>query len=335
MMLDNRLTVGFDYFIHKTNNLLMLNTFSNPMAGINNYWSNGGKLENTGFEASVSFKPVVTKDWHVELGATVGHYKNKVTQLPNGDYTSSVYGDNNLLTAVGNPVALFYGYETKGVFSDDAEALAAGKGGYLYMLDNAENRHDFMAGDVHFVDKNNDGVIDAADKVVIGDPNPDVYGNIFATVGWKDLTLSLGFNYSLGNDVYNYQRSVLNSGSTFYNQQVASVGRWRYEGQKAELPKAVYGDPMGNNRFSDRWIEDGSYLRLKTLNLSYRVPVPGNWTWLQGLTVWAEAQNLLTLTKYTGSDPEFSIGNSVFYQGIDCGNLAQGRAFFAGVKINL
>ena len=335
MMLDNRLTVGFDYFIHKTNNLLMLNTFSNPMAGINNYWSNGGKLENTGFEASVSFKPVVTKDWHVELGATVGHYKNKVTQLPNGDYTSSVYGDNNLLTAVGNPVALFYGYETKGVFSDDAEALAAGKGGYLYMLDKAENRHDFMAGDVHFVDKNNDGVIDAADKVVIGDPNPDVYGNIFATVGWKDLTLSLGFNYSLGNDVYNYQRSVLNSGSTFYNQQVASVGRWRYEGQKAELPKAVYGDPMGNNRFSDRWIEDGSYLRLKTLNLSYRVPVPGNWTWLQGLTVWAEAQNLLTLTKYTGSDPEFSIGNSVFYQGIDCGNLAQGRAFFAGVKINL
>lgn len=335
MMLDNRLTVGFDYFIHKTNNLLMLNTFSNPMAGINNYWSNGGKLENTGFEASVSFKPVVTKDWHVELGATVGHYKNKVTQLPNGDYTSSVYGDNNLLTAVGNPVALFYGYETKGVFSDDAEAQAAGKGGYLYMLDNAENRHDFMAGDVHFVDKNNDGVIDAADKVVIGDPNPDVYGNIFATVGWKDLTLSLGFNYSLGNDVYNYQRSVLNSGSTFYNQQVASVGRWRYEGQRAELPKAVYGDPMGNNRFSDRWIEDGSYLRLKTLNLSYRVPVPGNWTWLQGLTVWAEAQNLLTLTKYTGSDPEFSIGNSVFYQGIDCGNLAQGRAFYAGVKINL
>jgi len=335
MMLDNRLTVGFDYFIHKTNNLLMLNTFSNPMAGINNYWSNGGKLENTGFEASVSFKPVVLKDWRVEVGATVGHYKNKVTQLPNGDYTSSVYGDNNLLTSVGNPVALFYGYETKGVFSTDAEAKAAGKNGYLYMLDNAEKRHDFVAGDVHFVDKNNDGVINAADKVVIGDPNPDIYGNIFATVGWKDLTLSLGFNYSLGNDVYNYQRSVLNSGSTFYNQQVAETGRWRYEGQQAELPKAVYGDPMGNNRFSDRWIEDGSYLRLKTVNLSYRVPVPGNWTWLQGLTVWVEAQNLLTLTRYTGSDPEFSIGNSVFYQGIDCGNLAQGRAFFAGVKINL
>ena len=147
--------------------------------------------------------------------------------------------------------------------------------------------------------------------------------------------MSLGLNYSLGNDVYNYQRSVLNSGSNFFNQQVSSANRWRYEGQQAELPRANYDDPMGNNRFSDRWIEDGSYLRLKTVNISYQIPIPGSWTWLQGLTVWAEAQNLLTLTKYLGNDPEFSIASSVFYQGIDCGTVAQGRSFMAGVKINL
>ena len=105
--------------------------------------------------------------------------------------------------------------------------------------------------------------------------------------------------------------------------------------KQAELPRASYGDPMGNNRFSDSWIEDGSYLRLKTVNISYQIPTPGSWTWLQGLTVWAEAQNLLTLTKYLGNDPEFSIASSVFYQGIDCGTLAQGRSFMAGVKINL
>ena len=170
---------------------------------------------------------------------------------------------------------------------------------------------------------------------MIGDPNPDIYGNIFANINWKDLTLNIGFNYSLGNDVYNYQRSVLNSGSTFFNQQVAETGRWRYEGQQAELPRANYGDPMANNRFSDRWIENGSYLRLKTVNLTYQVPIPGSWTWLQGLAVWVEAQNLVTFTKYLGNDPEFSINNSVYYQGIDCGNLAQGRSFTAGVKINL
>ena len=334
-MLNNRLGVDFNYYVNKTKDLLTLQTFKNPIGGINNYWTNGGEIKNEGFELSVTAKPVVTRNWNVEVGASVGHYANKVTKLPDGDYTSSVYGDNNILTSVGNPVGLFYGYKTAGVFATDADAKAAGKDGYLYMEDNAGIRNDFKAGDVHFIDQNNDGKISELDKVVIGDPNPDIYGNIFATINYKNLTLTMGWNYSLGNDVYNYQRSILNSGSTFYNQQVAEVAHWRYEGQQTDLPRLAYGDPMGNNRFSDRWIEDGSYLRLKTLNLSYKVPVPGSWTWLQGLTVWAQANNLLTFTKYLGSDPEFSIGNGVLYQGIDCGNIAQGRSFQCGVKINL
>lgn len=334
-MLNNRLGVDFNYYVNKTKDLLTLQTFKNPIGGINNYWTNGGEIKNEGFELSVTAKPVVTRNWNVEVGASVGHYANKVTKLPDGDYTSSVYGDNNILTSVGNPVGLFYGYKTAGVFATDAEAKAAGKDGYLYMEDNAGLRNDFKAGDVHFIDQINDGKISELDKVVIGDPNPDIYGNIFATINYKNLTLTMGWNYSLGNDVYNYQRSILNSGSTFYNQQVAEVAHWRYEGQQTDLPRLAYGDPMGNNRFSDRWIEDGSYLRLKTLNLSYKVPVPGSWTWLQGLTVWAQANNLLTFTKYLGSDPEFSIGNGVLYQGIDCGNIAQGRSFQCGVKINL
>ena len=334
-LLNNRLGVDFNYYVNKTKDLLTLQTFKNPIGGINNYWTNGGEIKNEGFELSVTAKPVVTRNWNVEVGASVGHYANKVTKLPDGDYTSSVYGDNNILTSVGNPVGLFYGYKTAGVFATDAEAKAAGKDGYLYMEDNAGLRNDFKAGDVHFIDQNNDGKISELDKVVIGDPNPDIYGNIFATINYKNLTLTMGWNYSLGNDVYNYQRSILNSGSTFYNQQVAEVAHWRYEGQQTDLPRLAYGDPMGNNRFSDRWIEDSSYLRLKTLNLSYKVPVPGSWTWLQGLTVWAQANNLLTFTKYLGSDPEFSIGNGVLYQGIDCGNIAQGRSFQCGVKINL
>jgi TonB-linked SusC/RagA family outer membrane protein len=339
-LLNNRLGVAFDYFVHNTSNLLMLKSFTTPIGGINKYWSNGGELKNTGFEASLSVKPVVTKDWRVEAGVSVGHYKNEVTALPDGSFTTSAYGDNNILTAVGQPVAVFYGYQTAGIFATDQEAASAyttasGASDYLYMENQAGMKNAFKAGDVHFVDRNGDGIIDDGDKTIIGDPNPDIYGNIFAKINWKDITLSLGFNYSLGNDVYNYQRSILNSGSTFYNQQVAEANHWRYEGQVTDLPRLAYGDPLGNNRFSDRWIEDGSYLRLKTLNLAYRVPVPGAWTWLQGLTLWAEAQNLFTLTRYLGSDPEFSIGNSVYYQGIDCGNLAQGRSFTLGVKINL
>ena len=339
-LFNNRVGVSFDYFIHKTNDLLMLKNFSNPIGGINNFWSNGGALKNTGYELAINGKPVVSKDWHVEIGATMGHYKNEVTSLPDGNFTSSIYGDNNILTAVGQSVGVFYGYKTKGIFAKDTDARVGkvttdNPEGYLYMEDAAGLKNYFKSGDVWFEDLDDNGIIDENDKTIIGNPNPDIYGNIFANITWKNLTLSMGWNYSIGNDVYNYQRSVLNSGATFYNQQVSSTGRWRYEGQQAELPRATYGDPLGNNRFSDRWIENGSYLRLKTINISYKIPIPGSWTWLQGLSVWAEAQNLLTFTKYKGTDPEFSIGSGVLYQGIDNGSLAHGRSLLAGVKINL
>lgn len=335
-MLNNRLSVDFNYYTHKTRNLLTLMTFSSPIAGINKYWTNGGELENKGFELALSGKPVALRDWTLELGATIGHYVNKVTALPDGNYTNSVYGEDNILVSIGNPVALFYGYKTNGVFASDAEARTACPQGYLVMKNAAGQDVRFGAGDVRFVDLYADGVINDADKTVIGNPNPDIYGNIFSTLTWKDVTLDLCFNFCLGNDVYNYQRAILNSGSTFYNQQVAELDHWRYEGQRASLPRLAYGDPMQNNRFSDRWIEDGSYLRMKFVRVNWQLPMPESWqSWLQGISVWAEAQNLFTLTHYTGNDPEFSIGNSVMYQGIDCGNIAQSRAFVLGLKINL
>ena len=338
--LQNRLSMNVDYYIHNTKDLLALKSFENPIGGINNYWTNDGKIQNTGFEFGLSGKPVALKDWHLEIGATVGHYVNKVKALANGDFTTSIYGDKNILTSVGNPVGAFYGYKTKGVFANTAAAQAAG----LYMVDETGAHQPFKGGDVIFEDVNSDnakgekapGQIDEADKVIIGDPNPDIYGNLFLNLNWKRFTLGAVFNYSLGNDVYNYQRSILNSASTLYNQQVAEVGRWRYEGQQTDLPRVNMGDPMGNNRFSDRWIEDGSYLRLKNVKLSYQVPIPEAWqSWLQGISVWASGSNLFTLTKYTGSDPEFSVSNHQLYQGIDCGTLAQGRIFSMGVKINL
>lgn len=345
-MLNNRLGVNFNYFIHNTSDLLTLKAFTTPVGGINNYWTNDGSVRNTGVELTISGKPIVTKDWNLEVGISGGHYSNEVTALGNGDYATSIYGDKNILTSVGNAVGVFYGYETAGnVFKDTEEAAKAGvahvnKNGEtttnLYMVDETGAKVDFQAGDVHFIDQNGDGCIDEQDKVIIGNPNPDLYGNIFATLNWKRFTLNIGFNYCIGNDVYNYQRSILNSGSTLYNQQVAEIGHWRYEGQVTSIPRLAYGDPLGNNRFSDRWIEDGSYLRLKTLSLAYNIPIPESWqTWLQGLSVWGECRNLFTITRYTGDDPEFSISNNQLYQGIDCGNLAQGRSFTVGLKINL
>ena len=331
-LLNNRLGINASYFFHNTKDLLTVKTFENPIGGINNYWTNDGEVRNTGFEVGVSGKPVSLKDWHLEIGATLGHYKNEVKKLANGEYTSSIYGDNNILTSVGNPVGVFYGYKTRGVFATTADAEAAN----LYIVDETGAKQYFEAGDVYFVDMNNDNKIDEADKTIIGDPNPDLYGNIFLNLNWKRFTLGVNFNYSLGNDVYNYQRAILNSGSTLYNQQVAEIGHWRYEGQKTDIPRLNFNDPMGNNRMSDRWIEDGSYLRMKSVKLTYQVPLPESWqSWLQGITVWAEGRNLFTITKYKGNDPEFSASNNQLYQGIDCGNIAQGRMLTMGVKINL
>jgi hypothetical protein len=100
-----------------------------------------------------------------------------------------------------------------------------------------------------------------------------------------------------------------------------------------DIPVVEYGDPVGNSRFSDRWIEDGSYLKLKSVNLSYDIPL--SVSWLQGLTVWCAAENIYTFTKYKGNDPEFSVNNNVLYQGVDAGLLPQTRSFHLGVKVNL
>jgi hypothetical protein len=262
------------------------------------------------------------------LGLSVGHYINKITELPNGSYTTSVYG-GEILTSVGNPAGVFYGYKTKGVFATEAQATASNlkkmnaNGTYSY----------FGAGDVIFDDVHKDGIIDAQDKQIIGNPNPKLYGTISNKFSYKKLTLSALFTYSYGNDVYNYQRSQLEAGIDYSNQSTAMLSRWVTEGQITSQPKAVYGDPMGNSRFSDRWIEDGSYIRLKTIMLSYNIPIKNNF--IEGVNIWVSAENVFTLTKYTGADPEFSAQNSVLYQGVDPGLVPKSRSYYIGLKFNL
>lgn len=327
---NNRLNVRFNYFKSKTTNLLTLGTLA-YVSGLSEYWTNDGEMENEGFDFAFTGKIVNAPKFKFELGASVGHYKNKLTKLPDGEteFTTDVYG-GTILSRVGSAAGLFYGYETDGVYSTSSEAAADG----LYITDETGAKSYFGAGDVKFIDRDGDGEITESDRTVIGDPNPDIYGNIFANfyIG-KNWTISATFNYSLGNDIYNFQRSMLESGSAFMNQTTALTGRWMAEGQVTDIPKITYGDPMGNSRFSDRWIEDGSYLKLKKVMVSYKIPIQNEY--IQGITVWAAGNNLFTLTKYLGTDPELSCSNSVLYQGIDAGNLSYGTSFTLGVKINL
>ena len=354
--INNRLHAGLDLFWHKTDDMLTIKKL-NYISGMNNYWTNEGAMTNKGFEANVNAILVNKKDWKWEIGATMGHYNNKVTKLPESNsfevadiygghkevingYTNSIYGTDNVLTAVGYAMGSFYGWQTEGIFANDAEASTAGAMGYLKYptgLAEADKKYyDFKAGDVRFIDQNGDGVIDNADKVVLGNPNPDIYGNIYTSLTWKNLRLDANFKYSVGNDIYNYQRSVLEGLNTTYNQTSAALRRWTYEGQQTDMPKACYtfsDDWRNNERMSDRWIEDGSYLKLKNLRLTYKVPYSNSW--LLGLKVWGEANNVFTVTKYVGTDPEMSSRNNVLYQGIDSGLIPLGRSFNVGLSINL
>ena len=335
--LDNRLHLNVNAYKSWTSNLLSLRQLAYT-SGLQENWSNDGKLENTGFDVTLSGKVLAIKDFTWELGASAGHYKNKVTALPdnNRSVETDVYGAT-ILTQVGQPVGVFYGYKTAGVYATTDDAQADGH----YIIKTNGDRQYFQAGDMHFLDLSATsdgasaaGLIDADDRTIIGDPNPDLYGNIFTSLTYKNLRLDATFTYSLGNDIYNYQRSLLEGGSLFINQTSAMANRWTTEGQQTDIPRVSYTDPMGNSRFSDRWIEDGSYLRLANVTLAWHLPLQSQY--LQGLTVWGSAQNLFTVTRYLGSDPDCAItGGGILSQGIDRGVLAAGRCFSFGVNINL
>lgn len=329
----NRLELSVDLFANKTTDLLVLKDLP-EVSGLGQYWTNSGSLTNRGFEISAMLKVLNSARFKWELGASVGHYKNEITSLINGaDIINTVYG-GEVIARVGEALGSFYGYKTNGVYATEAQALASG----LKIKKTDGSVVAFGAGDVIFEDVSGangvpDGYIDEHDKQIIGNPNPDFYGTITNNFMYGRFKLNTVFTYSVGNDVYNYKRSLLESGSNFYNQTTAMLRRWTADGQVTDQPKSVYGDPMGNARFSDRWIEDGSFLRLKTVTLSYDLPLKSNF--IDGVNFWVSVNNVFTITKYLGVDPEVSAGNSSYYQGVDAGLLPLTRSYFVGVKFNL
>ncbi len=326
-LFNNRWNLNADVYFSRTKDLLVRKTMD-ELAGLDYYWDNDGEMKNRGFELSTNVRALDLHDYKLNLGITVGRYRNEITALSEGSFTTDVCG-GQILSAVNQPAGVFYGYKTQGVFSTVEEASNAG----LYIVTESGQKQYFGAGDMHFVDKDNNHVIDDNDRYVIGDPNPDFYGNFNLSFRYRNLEASALFTFSYGNDAYNAFRASLESGSTITNQTTALQNRWMADGQVTDVPKATYGDPMGNSRFSDRWIEDASYLKFKRLMITYHIPF--KLSFLQELSVWAAVDNLCTFSKYLGPDPDFSYGTSVLEQGVDAGLTPASRAFRLGVKISL
>lgn len=326
-MFNERVSVGFDVYRNTTRDMLAL-TPAAAYSGYDYYLANSGKMVNNGVELAVNTRLVSKKDWKVDFGFNLATYKNKVETLPAGDVVTNIYGAD-ILTRVGEPVGSFYGYKTLGLFNNPSEAAAANLQTALYTGELVT----FQAGDIHFADLNGDGIINSLDRTIIGDPNPDVTGAFNARIQYKRFTLDAVATFSLGNDVYNYLRAQLEGMTGLENQSQAVMNRWRFNDQQTEIPRLTYGDPYGNSRFSDRWIEDGSYLRLKSVTLSYDIPFRAGF--FKSALVYLQGNNLLTFSKYLGYDPEFSAGISPLYQGIDLGMVPQYKSVFVGVKLGL
>jgi hypothetical protein len=230
----------------------------------------------------------------------------------------------------GEPANSFYGYIYEGVYSTAADAQNSGLVNDRYLK--------YEAGDAIYKDisgPNNqpDGVINGYDKTVIGSSMPENYGGISNTFTYKRWALNAFIQFISGNEAFNYLRYTNESMIGLGNQSTKVLDRWEYDGQQTEIPRALYGDDIGNADFSTRWIEDGSYLRLKNISLSYTIP--GEFLAFKNAQFYISGTNMLTVSKYLGYDPEFAFSSAHITQGIDYGLTPQARQFVIGIKLGL
>jgi TonB-linked SusC/RagA family outer membrane protein len=323
---DERVNISVDAYKHKTTNMLVYQPLS-PLSGFEYTLTNDGSMQNTGLELALNVRVVNGSNLKWDAGIQAATNRNKVLAVPNGQVFTPFAGAT-IITAVAKPANQFYGYSTNGVFATDAEAAG------LQKKNTDGSLSSFRGGDVRFVDVDNNNIIDENDRGVIGDPNPEFTGGFSNRISWKRFELNALFTFSQGGDVYNYLRYRLESASGTDNQLQSVNNRWRAPGHVTTTPKATWGDPMGNSRFSDRWIEDGSYLRLRNISLQYNVPVQAG-IFIKSFTIYGAATNVFTLTKYKGYDPEFSATQSLFSQGIDTGLDPLYRNVTVGFRIGL
>lgn len=321
---NERVNISVDAYSHRFKDMITYQALS-AQTGMDLAFTNGASMQNTGLDLNINGRLINKADLKWDLGLQLATYRNKVLTLPGGAFETTYYGAR-MITQEGGAANQFYGLQTNGVYATARDAANAGLSRRL----TDGSLLPFEAGDVHFVDQNGDNVIDEKDRVVIGNPNPAWFGSLHTTVRYKRFSMHALFTYSIGNDVYNATRHRLENVSDYRNQSIAANYRWKEEGQQTNMPRANWGDPLDNAEFSDRWIEDGSYLRLRTINFGYNVPV--NHAILKSVDAFLTVNNLFTVSRYLGYDPEFSANSSIYSQGVDIGMAPQFRTIQVGIK---
>ena len=298
---EKSLGVHLDYFNAKTTDMLVPERIDGSN-GTDFYWSNGGAMQNNGIDLGI--KTLGHKgDFVWNIGLNMAKYWNEVISLPDGlPLTDGLYEFTSLADE-GREAGLIYGYQTLGVFMTEAEAVSSG------LLN--DRGIAYRAGDFHYADLKQDGMINEQDMIVIGNPNPKLFGGVTLNLMHKNFSLESVFSYSYGNDILNVLRMKLETGSGYENQSVTVLGKWQTEGDITNIPDTKYGDLAGNRLPSTQYIEDGSYFKMKSITLTYTIPK--QISFLRTAQVYISGYNLLSFTNYLGWDPETAIGQNNFY----------------------
>lgn len=319
-LFNSRVMFSFDAYLKETRDMLVKASIpiTSGFEDTTTTYTNAGKVRNQGIEMSLHTINLTGElGWETNLTAT--YNKNKIKDL-NSDvpyYINQINNSYVTMLAKDYPINVFYGYVTDGIFQNQSEV----------------NTHAVQPGaepgDIRFRDLNNDGVINDSDRTVIGNPNPSWLFSMNNSLSYKGFELSVFLQGIAGNKIYNAS-NIDNTGmAAAYNQTTDVLKRWQGEGTSNSMPRAVFGDPNQNTRVSDRFVENGSYLRLKNITLSYTFPKQ----WLQKAQIEnarlsLSCENVATITGYSGFDPEVGIN------GIDQNRYPISRTFSLGLNFN-
>ena len=334
--LRQRLSLTLDGYIKSTKDWLVQAPIL-ATAGTGGPVINGGDVKNKGIEVGLSWNDQIGKDLVYSVGANFAYNHNEVGNIPTLDgiihgATNQIYqnAEEFYRAENGHAIGYFWGYKTAGLFQNQKEIndwIAAGNGIY---------QADVKPGDVKYVDVNHDGVINASDKVDLGNGLPKYTFGFNFNLAWKGFDLSANFTGAAG---FQIAQSYRDPSSSQANYSRRILKRWTGEGTSNEIPRVTYGD-VGNWLFSDLYLQDGDYIRLQNLTMGYDFKKLISWKGLSKMRLYFQVQNLFTLTKYDGMDPEIGSfngtdGNSSdsWVSGVDMGYYPHPRTFIVGLNL--
>lgn len=347
---DGKLTFTFDYYRKNTKDLLQKKVTIPSTTGYSTAqmaWYNSGKMRNEGWEARVDYKVFKTKKWDLSVNFNISHNENTILELPDNldDGTNSFslkngsgYYATKLLS--GTSVGSFYGFKYIGVYQNTQDTYAKdAEGNVMTDLQGTpivmkNGTYTCYPGDAHYEDINHDGVIDKNDLVYLGNYNPTVTGGGGFTLKYDRFALTVFMHYRLGQKVINAARMDAEGMYNANNQSTAVLRRWRNEGDQTDIPRALWGYGL-NQLGSDRYVEDCSFLRFKTISLSYNLPK--KFCQSIGLTsanVYLTGYDLFTISKYTGMDPEVSEPSKITDIAKDNAQTPRSRRYSMGITVN-